>query len=182
MVVYATILTAFITAFATLSDVFLSNRSQKERFELQINNEKILKNNELLREKLEELYLLFKGWSTHVEIVYINHTRGMAGDLDYKAVVDLEIQRGKEITDNFGRITMLIDLYFPNLRDEYNIVDQARSSANEIMQEYRNNCFDGKYDGKRFVQVFLSRQKIFSETANNFQKLIAQQASDRILL
>jgi hypothetical protein len=182
MVVYATIFTAFITAFATLSGVFLSNQSQKERYELQINNEKSLKNNELLREKLEELYLLFNAWSTHIEIVYINQTRGMAGDLDHEAVLDLEIQIGKEVTDNFGRIKMLIDLYFPNLRDEYNIVDQAKSSANEIMLEYRNNCFDEKYDGKRFVQVFLSRQREFSETANNLQKLIAQQASDRILL
>jgi hypothetical protein len=183
MVVYATLLTAFITAFATLSGVFLSNRSQKERFELQINNEKVIKSNEILREKLEELYLLFMAWSTNLENTYINYTRGMNGYLDYETVLDLEIQRGKEITDNFDRIIMLIDLYFPNLRDEYNIVNDAKSSANEILLEYiRNNDLDRSHDGNKFVQNFLLRQEQFSEKTNNLQRLIAQQASDRILL
>jgi hypothetical protein len=180
MTAYTTILTNLIIAASTLIGVFITNKAQKERLELQITNENTVKNNELMREKLEELYLLFKEWTKYISITHMYYTEGVAGHLDYSSVMDLVLERGKENTENFDRITMLIDLYFPHLRDEYNIVETTQKSANEIISEYTKNHLDGMTGKRCLVQLFSSRQELFSQQSNIFQNIISQQAENLI--
>jgi hypothetical protein len=129
---------------------------------------------DFMREKIEELCVLFDAWSTHIQIHYLNFTKAMAGDLELNSMLKLEIQRGKENNLNFGRIKILIDLYFPHLRDNYNAVEAAKTNANNIMLTYQKNCRNGDFEGRSYVEPFLFYQKAFREEAKNFYEIISK--------
>ncbi len=70
---YITALTGFITASATLTGIFITNKANNERLALQLSYEQNAKQKELIRTKLEELYILFKQWSANISIIYLSH-------------------------------------------------------------------------------------------------------------
>lgn len=169
--------TAILTATATLSGVYLTNKENTKRLVLQLENEREIKQNELMREKLEELYLLSKKWAANIDIAYLNHTRAMNGDFDFETLLNIEKERNDKNACDFSRLEMLIDLYFPNIKVVYEEVIKARTKANQFMLVYRNNCLEGNTDGKKFVEQFLHAQEKFSEEVKKMIKVIAEQAN-----
>jgi hypothetical protein len=173
---YVAALTGFITAIATLSGVFITNRANNERLSLQFRHEQNEKHKELIRDKLEELYILFKQWNTNISIVYLNQTHVMAGNLDYKNALEMDKDRGEKGAVDFSRLEMLIDLYFPRLKPDYVKVIEARGMANKIMLSHQNQCLSGDMDGKKFLNPFLKAQDEFDKETDKFIKLVAEQA------
>jgi hypothetical protein len=127
--------------------------------------------------KLEELYLLFKNWASNIEIIYINHTRAMKGDISYQAMLDMEIERFDKNALNFNRLVMLIDLYFPKIKPAYERVIDARTKSNQFMLEYGNQCAAGNTDGENFLAPFLDAQNKFSQEVKRVIKIIAEQTN-----
>jgi hypothetical protein len=113
--IYVGFLTALFTAIATLSGVFLTNIANNQRLALQLNHERQTKQKELMREKLEQLYILFKKWDLTVQNVYINYLRAMKGNITYDTLLKIESERSDKSVD-YNRLEMLIDLYFPNIK------------------------------------------------------------------
>lgn len=173
---YVAALTGFITAIATLSGVFITNQANNGRLSLQLKHEQNKKHKELIRNKLEELYILFKQWDTNISTVYLNRTSVMAGDLDYKSALEMDKNRGEKSTVDFSRLEMLIDLYFPRLKPDYVKVIEARGIANKIMLSHQNQCLSGDIDGKKFLNPFLTAQDNFDKETDKFIKLVAEQA------
>jgi hypothetical protein len=129
----ATLYVAALAAIATLSGVFITNQANNKRLSLQLKHEQNEKHKELIRNKLEELYILFKQWDANISTVYLNRTSVMAGDLDYKSALEIDKNRGEKSTVDFSRLEMLIDLYFPRLKPDYVKVIEVRGIANKIM-------------------------------------------------
>jgi hypothetical protein len=173
---YVAALTALISAIATLSGIFITNQANNERLNLQLRHEQNEKHKELIRNKLEELYSLFKQWHTNISIVYLNRTSAMAGELDYKSALEMDINREEKRTTDFSRLEMLIDLYFPRLKPDYAKVIEARDMASEIMLSYENQYLLGDIDGKKTLNPFLKAQNNFDEEIDKFTKLVAEQA------
>lgn len=171
-------ITATTTAVATLTGVFLTNKANTARLILQQENERVIKQNELMRDKLEELYLLSKKWITYMEITYLNYTRAMDGQFDEKTLLDIEIKRGNENTDDFSRIEMLIDLYFSNIKLAYDDAMKAREKASKFMLLYEGQCLEKNTDKKKFVEPFLKAQEEFSQESKRMIKVIAEQANN----
>lgn len=174
---YIAFLTALFTAGGTLAGVFITNKANNKRLALQLNHEQEIKQKQLIREKLEELYLLFKRWTSITDMMYINHARAMKGDIDYQTMLDMEVERNNKNTFDFNRIEMLIDLYFPNIKPAYEIVIGTRTKANQFMLSYGNQCQEGNTEGKNFLAPFLDAQNKFSQEAERVIKLIAEQAN-----
>ena len=174
---YIAFLTALFTAVATLSGVFITNKANNKRLALQLNHEQEIKQKQLMREKLEELYLLFKRWTFIIDMTYINHARAMKGDIDYQTMLDMEVERDNKNTFDFNRIEMLIDLYYPNIKPAYEGLIETRTKANQFMLAYGNQCQEGNTDGKKFLAPFLDAQNKFSQEAEKVIKVIAEQAN-----
>lgn len=174
---YIAFLTALFTAGGTLAGVFITNKANNKRLALQLNHEQEIKQKQLIREKLEELYLLFKRWTSITDMMYINHARAMKGDIDYQTMLEMDVERDNKNTFDFNRIEMLIDLYFPNIKPAYERVIGTCTKANQFMLSYGNQCLEGNTDGKKFIAPFLDAQNKFSQEAERVIKLIAEQAN-----
>jgi hypothetical protein len=127
--------------------------------------------------RLEELFILFKKWALNIDLIYINHARAMKGDIDYQAMLDMEIERCDKNAFDFNRLEMLINLYIPDIKPAYERVLEAKAKANQFMLEYGNQCVAGNTDGRKFLSAFIDAQNKFSHEAERVIKLIAEQAN-----
>ncbi|MEA5550620.1 hypothetical protein VB713_06440 [Anabaena cylindrica UHCC 0172] len=168
-------MTALVSSGMTLMGIFLTNKANNERLTLQLENEKKIKQQKLMREKLEEIYLLSKKWAANIDIFYLNNTRAMDGQIDFKTLLEIEINNKNNL--DFSRLEMLINLYFPVVKPAYDDVIKARGKANEIMMNFRNQCLQGNTDGKNLVAPFLAAQNKFSQETEKMLKVITQEAT-----
>jgi nucleoside phosphorylase len=130
--------------------------------------------NEIIPSNLEELYVLVKKWIQNILMCYLDETAIMAGELDSKSALDFAIARQENNSFDFGRIEMLIDLYFPRLKADYLHVIKIRGIANKIMLEHRKRHSSGCTDGRKFITSFLEAQRNFEEEGNKFIEIITE--------
>jgi hypothetical protein len=56
---------------------------------------------------------------------------------------------------------MLIDVYFPTIRTNYDQVEKRRQEIVDIDIDYQHAYDSGDFDGRRFIAPFINRQKNF---------------------
>lgn len=142
--------TGVITATAALVGIFLTNRENNRRLALQLNNEKNNKYTEVMREKLEELYIQFKKWSDATKYHHENYVYLLEGKIDTENFLGL--WRTKQEID-FVRVEMLINLYFPNILPAFKDMMRSVNEAYEILEVLHNTPKDEEI----FIGEFLSK-------------------------
>ena len=105
--------TAGITALVTLVAVYLTNRGNNDRLRIQLSHDRDSKNEAVRREKLEELHVLSQQWSICLFNHLMPYFRVMEGEIDYNKALDMTIESGKNSTNEFYRLRMLVEIYFP---------------------------------------------------------------------
>ena len=133
------LLSALLAAVVALGSVFLSNFNQrklvKETFELNKKSEQAV----FLRGKLEELNLLFMKWqeiSLLRAFIYEELINGEINQSEAKMRVETLInpkQREISIEDNLQRIEVIINLFFPSLR---NLMIEVINSTIKIPSDF----------------------------------------------
>lgn len=143
------------TAFSTivgggiaLLAVFLTSRSDAEK-----------RRKELLLGRGEELYALSGKWINYLFGCYQRRDYVMAGKLTYNQILDLEIADGRQNTFDFGRIEMLIDVYFPSTRPAYDRLIKGRDNLSVIVSQHKRAYEAGDTDGTGFREPFLKAQR-----------------------
>lgn len=146
--VYTALIATIITALATLFGVLIAQRGGIRRLRISLENEKNTRKNDLLRQRIEELYLLSSQFATQLFSHYLPYLSVMENQMTYNQALDQTIEQGKAIRYDFNRIDMIIDLYFLSIREHYECLLQQRDRANEILaahkREYKNGDLDGR--------------------------------------
>lgn len=143
---------AIITATITLIGVWLNNRSNTYRLKLQLEDNRLTKRDEILRDRLEELYLLSEKWVNALSTNYFPYFSVMKGEMSYNQALDMTIEQCKNNTYDFNKINMLIDLYFHDIKRHYDEVCEARSKANLILDEHKKEYKSGNADGRSYLK------------------------------
>ena len=175
---YLTMVTALasaaVGAAVALLGVFLTNRSNTARLKIQLEHESRQRNTQLLRSHGEELYELSDKWLNKLAGYYLRRISVMQCKLTYNQCLDLDIQEGKEESGNFGRIAMLIDVYFPATRPEYDKIIAARNELNKIGAAHKRAYESGDVDGARFVTPYIQCQHSIEQAGENFKMLVLE--------
>lgn len=146
------LVSAIITATITLIGVWLNNRSNTYRLKLQLEDSRLTKRDEILRDRLEELYLLSEKWVNALSSNYYPYFSVMKGEMSYNQALDMTIEQCKNNTCDFNKINMLIDLYFHDIKLHYDEVCEARSKANLILDEHKKEYKSGNTDGRSYLK------------------------------
>ena len=140
------------------------------------NKKKKLKQEEIRRDKLEELYIIVGNWSTAL----------LGNSLTFLAVLNARIEYPKysELTANmttskydFNRLEMILNIYAINLKPLYKEVLEARSKINTIQGKYINQYRHGDSNGKHFVNEYTDAQNNFE----NLTKLLKQEIANLVV-
>jgi surfactin synthase thioesterase subunit len=116
---------------------------------------------ELRRTKLEELFLMVTDWVKAININSLTIHSAMIGDLDYNQANDLIIDHlkdSKNSKNSFANVEMLIALYFPELKADYQALHESRAQINKTTQMHKRAYKEGNNDPS-FAAVLLDELK-----------------------
>ena len=132
-----------------------------------------IKNIELKRERLEELYIDFSKWSNYIYSDYITLLSVMDNKLTYNQYLDLKLERKNDF--DAQKIDMIIEVYINSIIPTYTLLREKLESLNMIQNEYKKDYeLYGQHDTKEVykngITAFL---KDFTEVVDNLKKEIA---------
>lgn len=162
------ILAVLITATSTLVAVFITNYFNMKSLEKNLKFQLQLKNNEVRLNKLENVYELFEKWNTYFAINYLNYLHFHSKKITQSDLFELIRDPKVYNSGDFQKLTTLLNIYFPELNDEYERVNKARSEVVKYMN------VDKEINVKDFVKV----QESFENVAMNFKKEISELAKN----
>tara|TARA_B100000029_G_scaffold57889_1_gene52273 strand:- start:593 stop:1123 length:531 start_codon:yes stop_codon:yes gene_type:complete len=166
--------TAIITALAALSAVFLTNyqnikRLEKEH-ELRSKNDK----QKLLTERGEELYELLDKWLDEFTYDYLRLNLLLKNEITYDQYHERVISEGSKGIPNFGRIEILVYLYFPDILDNYNKLLTIRKERNRVVFSHKRNYNNRNMDGTKFIKPLEKLHLDLDKAGENLKEKIVE--------
>lgn len=175
---YLTLLTALLAAALgggiALLTTFLTNRANTARLQLEHSHEAKRRKSELLRERGEELYELTDKWLKILAGHYIGRSIVMQGKMTYDQFIEGAVKIGKEHNVNFGRIQMLIDVYFPAVRPQYDAVLAGRTELNRVDSAHLRAHENGDAEAEKLLGPYVVAQQVIEVSGELLKKKIIE--------
>lgn len=168
------LITAILTSGLTLLGVWITNRASNQRLKIQLEHERKLKNEELLRLRLEELYVVANKYLSTLVTHYFPFQMVMNGEITFNQALDLVIEKGSSKDYEPHRVTMLIDLYFPEIKPEFQKIIDVREKLNGIVDGYKNQYKTGNPDGSKWIIAFRPLLEEIAQRADAFDQHITK--------
>lgn len=176
---YVTLITTLTSAgvggAVALVGVYLTNKGNTARQDVQLAHQTQIERAELLRARGEELYELIDKWLNNLFGYYMVKASVMQGKLSYNDGLDLELKNGKTNSGNYGRIQMLIDVYFPAIREQYDCVLSLREATNKYVFLHKRAYERGETDGTAFLKPFTDNQLSLEAAAEKLKEAVIAQ-------
>jgi hypothetical protein len=154
---------------------YLTNRWTSQRLHQQWAHEATKEKSNLLRSRGEELYAFLHHWLNALGNNYLGITSVMQGKLAYNEHLDMVIKSGVSEKFDAGRMELIVQAYFPSLRQEYGSVMNARTQLNRIALEHKRAYQRGDIDGQRFVSPFVAAQKAVEAAGEVLKQKLLQE-------
>ena len=166
---YIALTSTTLAVLGTLLGVHFTNKASLARSKFQLEQASSQRKELLLRERGEELYELADKWLLRMSCYYLELHSVMQGKITYNEALDMQIEAGKIKVFNFGRIEMLIDVYFPETRNDYDKLIKMREDLNDIVAIHKQAYKRGDTDGTRFIDSFVKGQLDFVTMGEKFK-------------
>jgi len=92
---------------------------------------------QLKRQKLENLYESFRGFTTQLSSHWIPYISVMMNNISYNTALDMTIKSDLGKEKHLQKLEMLTSIYFPILQTHLNSLIEIRNKANEIMHKHK---------------------------------------------
>lgn len=168
------LVTAILTSIITLLGVWLTNWASYKRLKLQLEHDRDIKREELIRDRLEELYTASKKYLNTLCSYYLPYRQVMKGELTFNQALEVTIQTGEKVSYDPGRVTMLIHMYFPEIQPAFDEIMQVRDELNEVLFGYKEQYKQGDTDGREWLLAFQPLLELLSKLCDNFDKNIVK--------
>jgi hypothetical protein len=158
----------------TILGTWITNRANLKRLEIQLKHEKETNKENLMRDRLEELYILSDKYFNTLVSHQIPLRMVMKGEMSFKDALDLHIEWGKENKFDYKRVNMIIEMYFNELEEPYKEVLKIRDDLNDISEGYKEQYKNGDYDGKRWLKLFQPKLEQLTQKTESFRKKLTE--------
>lgn len=172
------LLGALIGSLIAIFGMWLTNRSNIKQLKIRLDHENRIKNEDILKERLEELYILTENWLKSLLSNCLSLMMVMRGKIDYNQHLDIFIESDNKIKYDFSRIEMIIHIYVPGLKDSYEKVIASRGELVNIQNEHKIAYKKGDIGGEIFLKPYISAQHKLEKAGEEFKKRIAEHARD----
>ena len=169
---WVALITAILTSALTLLGVWLSNRASYQRLKIQLEHERKKTNDEHLRDRLEELYVISNKFLDTLVARYVPYRAVMMKQISYDQALDMALKNGSQRDFEPHRVAMLIDLYFPSIKPAFQEILKIRDKLNEIIEGHKEQYKTGDTDGSKWLKVFQPLYEELANKADDFNKVI----------
>lgn len=164
---------AALASASALVVVWLTNRSSIERLVIQLQHERDLKEHENTRLRHEELYVESRKYLDAMVSYFLPYRMVMKGELTFNQALDMTIQQGQSRDFQPHRVTMLIDLYFPELKPPFDEIMAVRGNLGRLVDGYKQQVKTGDPDGDRWFKLFQPLLESLDVKATQFENCVA---------
>jgi hypothetical protein len=166
------LLSGIVGGAIALLGAFFTNRANTVRQKMQHQHEVDQKRAILLRERGEELNELIDKWLIEFSINYLRMNSVMQGKLTYREYYELGAKEIEPI--KFGRLKMLVDVYFPSTRSAYDKIMKGREEVVDIDIKYQHAYDNGDADGSNFLPSYVQAQVSIEQAGEAFKAKIIE--------
>ena len=158
-----------LSAGAALLGVFISNRSQERRLEIQFEFEQEAKELRLRKEKLEEMFILFQKWETDISTTYLSFNGVYRGETSFSDAQALSSDCAMQEKGDYQRFQAILNLYFPELADSFLGVMEKRKRVMDF-------CSHHASPSNETLDSFYKTQEEFESQTADFRSEMAKYA------
>ena len=169
-----TLITIFITNGITLFGVWLAHKGNRKNlkieYELKERERKIIR----FQEKQEEFFLEAKNYFHSLITFYFNHILILQNEMNMEEASNLitkHLSENKSKVDP-NKVFLLIGLYFPELKPNFEMILSKRDELNEIYSNYKRDCVDGIVSNNEYKKNFYYKHSLLIRLTEDFEKLI----------
>jgi hypothetical protein len=160
-------------ALLALVGVWLTNRSSIQRLVIQLQHERDVREHENMRLRHEELYVESRKYLGAIVSYFLPYRMVMKGELTFNQALDMTIHQGQSRDHQPHRVTMLIDLYFPELKAEFDEVMAVRNKLVRLVDGYKQQYKTGDLDSGRWLKLFQPLLELLGTKATQFENRVA---------
>jgi len=128
---------------------------------------------EFERRKLEELFVAVHRYCTKLFAANIVWPRVMRGEIDYNQGLDIFIKNHSKKDENHETAIMIINIYFPKLRQAFDGILHRRDRINNIKSDFKATYLRGNNCGS-FERPFLDELKAIDADEKKFMDELFQ--------
>jgi hypothetical protein len=164
--------TVIVTSAVTLLSVYLTNRGHHQRAKNEFERKTKGDQNKFLRERIEELYLLFHNWESDLIRTYIIFIPVLSGRLKELEAWDIVNKNNHSKQGSFQRIDMIVNMYFPQLKSNISSVLEVRDNASIYLTNKTRPKNNNEEKFIKLQQQLDSRARAFLEEIANVSRTL----------
>lgn len=164
--------TAILTSTLTLIGVNLTNRASNDRLRIQLDHETETRRNDIIRERLEELYVESKRYMNVAVSHFLPYRQVMAGELTFNDALDITTSRNYE--HNPDRLNLIIDMYFPELQAPFLAVKEKLEHTQDVLHGYKQQYKSGDISGEKWLPHFQEALELLAKEASSFEREVSR--------
>jgi len=168
----APLLAGVIAAGATLIAVIVTSSFNIRVARLNIEAQGRQKSREIRIQKFEELFLLFDKWQLNLSNISLIYYRCYLGKITYKEAMELTSNNTFLAPGEAQKYRMVMELHFPSLAKEYELVDRARKNLVPFLSDPQISKLSPK--------DFESSQVVFESECGIFKSKISKLAHETL--
>jgi len=129
------------------------------------------------RDRGEELYILLQKWFKLTGSGFFHFPMVMRGTIDYNSALDAVIESNAKSTIEVEKMGFLIDVYFPQIREDFDRLRNLMQQANLIEADYKKKYIaSGPYISENhaaeFEQKLVEAEKQSGSVLRKLAKII----------
>lgn len=160
------ILASVITGLVALLAVFITNRFNLEKLRLEHAIDSDKTKSEVLRDRGEELYVGLSQWIEETSKIHLGLAGVMTGNYGYKEFL-VEVEKTNEkLSLGLSRLEMIVNIYFPEVANEYTDLTAAGREASGIMLKYDLKRGKAGFDSTEIYQQLCDAISKFSNSGS----------------
>jgi hypothetical protein len=166
---------AITGAAGALVGVWLTNRANDHRARTQSKSDLSREQRALVRERGEELYQHADRWQSNLRANSFTWLGVMQGRYSANDALDMEINQNRERKYDFGRIEMLVDVYFPDSRKALDAVMSGRDLRSKLLSNFKNAYKSGEAGDPDFAAGFIESMHDLERVCEDFKKAVVEE-------
>lgn len=152
--IFIALISVLVTAFVTLTSVYLTNRNNYNTLKIRLLSETSFKKYETHLKKLEELFLQVQNWETVLGDYYLRHSSAIKGEVSSREAWNSIIEKGKEYDFEIRKIEMLVYVYFQELKEDYEKIVEKTKGVSYVINKFEKINYSAKVSDNDLFKEF----------------------------
>ncbi|WP_091358198.1 hypothetical protein [Amphritea atlantica] len=169
---WSALATAIVTSGIAYIGVSYTNRENMRRLTAQHEHDRRLRQDEIERERAEELYVSIKKFCSRMISDHFPYLRVMKGQFEYEKALDMTLESSEKRDYDPERIHMIADMYFPELSVHIKDIVEENGKVLDVREVFKHKYQSGITQDEEMASLYLEKIENLIISARDLEKKV----------